>query len=97
MKKIVIAGGGYAGYKIVTQLVDKGISENYQVTLVDRHAYHSLKTEFYALASGSISDVQVRMPFPEHNRLTVVNGEILDIELNEKKLQVRELDEADPI
>jgi NADH:ubiquinone reductase (H+-translocating) len=93
MKKIVIAGGGYGGYKIVTQLIDKGIPENYQVTLVDRHAYHSLKTEFYALASGSISDFQVRMPFPEHDRFSVVNGEILGIDIGNKKIQVRELEE----
>ena len=56
MENIVIVGGGYAGYKIVTQMIDRVIPENYQVTLIERHAYHSLKTEFYALASGTISD-----------------------------------------
>jgi NADH dehydrogenase len=93
MKKIVIAGGGYGGYKIATQLIDIGIPENVQVTLVDRHAYHSLKTEFYALASGSMSDYQVRMPFPEHDRFGVVNGEIIGIALEEKKIHIRELEE----
>jgi NADH dehydrogenase len=93
MKKIVIAGGGYGGYKIVTQMIDKGIPEDYQVTLIDRHAYHSLKTEFYALASGSMSDFQVRMPFPEHDRFSVVNGEILEIDIENKEIQVRELEE----
>jgi NADH:ubiquinone reductase (H+-translocating) len=94
MKNIVIVGGGYAGYKIITQLIEKGIPENYQVTLIDRHAYHSLKTEFYALASGSISDFHVRMPFPDHQQFTLLNGEILSIDINEKKIDVRELEES---
>jgi NADH dehydrogenase len=94
LKNIVIVGGGYGGYKIITQLIDKGIPENYQVTLIDRHAYHSLKTEFYALASGSISDLQVRMPFPVHKRFSLLNGEILSIDLKEKKIHVRELEES---
>lgn len=93
MKKIVIVGGGYAGYKIITQMIEKGIPEHYQVTLIDRHAYHSLKTEFYALASGSISDFQVRMPFPDHKQFTLLNGEILSIDLKEKRVDVRELEE----
>lgn len=93
MENIVIVGGGYAGYKIITQLIDKGIPENYQVTLIERHAYHSLKTEFYALASGSISDFQARMPFPDHERFTLLNGEILSIRLKEKEIHVRELEE----
>lgn len=94
MEKIVIVGGGYAGYKIVTQLIDKGIPENYQVTLIDRHAYHSLKTEFYALASGSISDYHVRMSFPEGERFTLLNGEILSIDLKDKKIEVREFEDS---
>ena len=36
------------------------------ITLVDRNPFHSLKTEFYALAAGTSTDKEVRVDFPEH-------------------------------
>lgn len=95
MKRVVILGGGYGGYKIANLLVDKGIPKDYQVTLVDRLAFHSLKTEFYALASGSISDFQARMVFPEGERFSVVNGEITSIDLLSKQIHIR--DKKEPL
>lgn len=86
MKNIVILGGGYGGLKIANQLIEKGIPEGYHVYLVDRNSYHSMKTEFYALASGTVSDLDVRMEFPKHDKFSVICDSITKIDLTNSKI-----------
>ncbi len=85
MKNLVLLGGGYGGVRILERLLPK-LPSNVSVTLIDRAPYHSLKTEFYALAAGTISDQDVRVPFPESAKLKVVYAEIVKIDLEEKKV-----------
>jgi NADH dehydrogenase len=61
--RVVILGAGYAG---VTVLRGLGNRPEVEVTLIDRHPYHFLQTEGYALISGDI-------PFEE----TVISLEAL--------------------
>ena len=55
-----------------------------EITLIDRTPFHSLKTEFYALAAGTSTDKEVRVDFPEHLRLKRVYGEITKIDTKRK-------------
>ena len=48
------------------------------------HHSHSLKTEFYALAAGTTPEKEIRVKFPEHERLSTVFGEIENIDLKNK-------------
>lgn len=93
MKKLVLLGGGYGGMKILERLLP-ALPEDVQIVLVDRCPYHSLKTEFYALAAGTIPDNEVRVPFPNHPQLETVFGEVVKIDL-EKRLVL--LKDSDPI
>lgn len=86
MTHIVILGGGYGGIETVKQLLKKGGKHPFSITLIDRHPFHSIKTEFYALASGTIADDQTRLPFPEHPLLTKVYEEIREIKLKEQRV-----------
>lgn len=81
MKNLVILGGGYGGMRVLQRLLPNQLPDDVSITLVDRVPYHSLKTEFYALAAGTISDQHVRVPFPTHPRLQVKFGEITSINL----------------
>lgn len=90
MKNLVILGGGYGGMKILSRFLPNDLPEDVSITLVDRTPYHCLKTEYYALAAGTISDQHVRVPFPEHPRLHIQYGEITEINLQENKIVLKD-------
>lgn len=68
------------------------LPENIQLTLIDRVPYHCLKTEYYALAAGTISDHHVRVTFPDHPRLNIKYGEVTAIDVKEKKVLLKDQD-----
>lgn len=86
MKNLVILGGGYGGMRMLQRLLPNQLPENVSITLIDRNPYHSIKTEHYALAAGTISDQHIRVAFPEHPRLKNVYGEITSIDLANKQV-----------
>lgn len=84
MRKLVLLGGGYGNMRILLRLLPNNLPLDIEITLIDRTPFHSMKTEFYALAAGTASDHEVRVAFPESDRLKMVHGEILEIGLEEK-------------
>lgn len=80
--------------KILSRLLPNELPEDVSITLVDRSPYHCLKTEYYALAAGTISDQHVRVSFPEHPRLQIRYGEVTEISLLDKKVH---MEGAEPI
>ncbi|MBB6450197.1 NADH dehydrogenase [Geomicrobium halophilum] len=84
MRKLVILGGGYGGMKVMQQLSAKDIPHDYEIVLVDKLPYHCLKTEYYALAAGTESDHEIRVPFPKHVRRQY--GNVQNIDLDNKKI-----------
>ncbi|MGM9966045.1 NAD(P)/FAD-dependent oxidoreductase [uncultured Rummeliibacillus sp.] len=84
MKRLVLLGGGYGNMRILLRLLPNNFPEDVQITLVDRAPFHSLKTEFYALAAGTTPEKDIRVKFPENNRLSAVYGEIERIDLENK-------------
>lgn len=92
MKKIVILGGGYGGLTIVNQLLEKDLPADTVLVLIDRMPYQGLKTEYYALASGTLSDKEIRVQFPVDPRLILKYGEVLSVD-PVQKLVIFENDE----
>ncbi|MGG0716103.1 NAD(P)/FAD-dependent oxidoreductase [Robertmurraya massiliosenegalensis] len=90
MKNLVILGGGYGGMRILARLLPNELPEDISITLIDRTPYHCLKTEYYALAAGTISDQHIRVPFPEHSRLNIHYGEVTEINLQENKVYLKD-------
>ena len=84
MRKLVLLGAGYGNMRIMLRLLTKDLPDDIEITLVDRTPFHSLKTEFYGLAAGTVSDSDVRVALPIHDRLKVVGGEIIEIRPDEK-------------
>ncbi|GFN31234.1 NAD(P)/FAD-dependent oxidoreductase [Paenibacillus xylaniclasticus] len=81
MKRVIILGGGYGGQAVANELIDKGIPSDTLVTLIDRMPYQGLKTEYYALAAGTVSDIELRVAFPSDPRLLITYGEVQDVDL----------------
>jgi NADH:ubiquinone reductase (H+-translocating) len=86
---IVLLGGGYGGLRTVQRLLSSNLPNDVHLTLIDRMPYHCLKTEYYALAAGTEPDVQLRVPFPQDERLEFINAEVLNIDLNEKQVELK--------
>ena len=88
MKNLVLLGGGYGNMRIMSHILPNALPADYTLTLVDRMPYHGLKPEFYALAAGTKSDTDVRMNFPESERINTIYGEITDINLDDQIISV---------
>ena len=84
MRRLVLLGGGYGNMRILLRLLPDNFPEDVQITLVDRTPFHSLKTEFYALAAGTTPEKEIRVSFPENEKLSTVYGEITKIDLENK-------------
>ncbi|MBD1380829.1 NAD(P)/FAD-dependent oxidoreductase [Metabacillus arenae] len=85
MKNLVILGAGYGNMRVLLRLLPNQLPDDVEITLVDKNPYHCLKTEYYALAAGTISDHHVRVSLPEHDRLKTRYGSVFHID-REKKL-----------
>ncbi|MDM5315365.1 NAD(P)/FAD-dependent oxidoreductase [Fictibacillus sp. b24] len=93
MKHLVLLGGGYGNMRVLKRLLNSSdLPEDIQLTLIDRVPYHCLKTEYYALAAGTISDHHVRVTFPDHPRLNIKYGEVTEIDVKEKKVLLKDQD-----
>ena len=86
MKKLVVLGGGYGGSTIVNELLEKDIPEDTLLILVDQMPFMGLKTEYYALASGTVADVDLRVPYPNDPRLIVKYGIVSEVDLAQKMI-----------
>ncbi|HSH25868.1 MAG TPA: NAD(P)/FAD-dependent oxidoreductase [Massilibacterium sp.] len=87
MSKLVILGGGYGGLRIIQGLLGASdLPKDLEITLIDRVPYHCMKTEFYALAAGTVPDQHIRVPFPTHPQLTFKFGTVEKVELEENKV-----------
>lgn len=89
MKKLVILGGGYGGLRLLQRLLPNDLPEDVEIILVDKLPYHCMKTEFYALAAGTESDHEVRVPFPNHDRLKLHFGTIEKIDIDNNVVHIK--------
>lgn len=90
MNKLVLLGGGYGNMRVLLRLLPNNLPSDTEITLIDRTPFHSLKTEFYALAAGTSTDKEVRVAFPEHERLRKVFGEVVRIDQEEKAVHLED-------
>src|SRR6476469_10332879 len=95
MKHLVILGGGYGGMRMLQRLLPNQLPANVGITLIDRNPYHCIKTEYYALAAGTISDHHIRVAFPEHPRLKHVYGEVTAIDMENKQVIIENQEPVD--
>lgn len=82
MKKLVILGGGYGGLALIQELFSSYLPPDLEVVLIDRMPYQGLKTEYYALAAGTVADISLRVKFPEYDKLRIHYGEVTSVDLD---------------
>ncbi len=91
-KKIVILGGGYAGVhaaKVLHKAFRKH-KDQVDITLVDRHKYHTLMTELHEVAGNRVDEASVKISY---NRIfagkmvNVIQDEIVNIDFEKQFLK----------
>ncbi|WP_088830056.1 NAD(P)/FAD-dependent oxidoreductase [Paenibacillus tyrfis] len=87
MKKLVILGGGYGGLTVAKELLEGDIPADTVMIMVDRMPYQGLKTEYYALAAGTVSEQDVRVHFPVDPRLILKYGEVTAVDPEQKVIR----------
>ncbi|PWA11991.1 FAD-dependent oxidoreductase [Pueribacillus theae] len=93
MRRLVILGGGYGGLRILQRLLSSYLPIDLEIILVDREPFHCMKTEYYALAAGTISDQDVRVAYPQHPKFSFVFGEVTNIDLENNQIEIKDRDE----
>lgn len=53
-QKIVVVGAGYAGVSATKFLAKKLKKDDVEITLIDRHSYHTMMTELHEVAGGRV-------------------------------------------
>lgn len=94
MRKLVILGGGYGGLAIANELLEKQLPHDVSIVLIDRMPFQGLKTEYYALAAGTVTDLELRVKFPIDPRVNLAYGEVTDVDM---ELKLVHLDGQDSI
>lgn len=92
MRKLVILGGGYGGVAIVNELLESQIPHDVSIVLVDRMPFQGLKTEYYALAAGTASDMELRVQFPSDPKVRLAFGEITSIDMENRLVHLQDQD-----
>ena len=92
MKRFVVCGGGYGGLALIDRLLQDGVPTDAEIVLIDRMPFQGLKTEYYALAAGTVSDLDIRVSFPKDHRVTVRYGDIERFDLEEQLIYVKDED-----
>jgi NADH dehydrogenase len=88
VNNVVVLGGGYGGLTVVHELLESNLPHGAKIYLVDRMPFQGLKTEYYALAAGTVTDMDIRVAFPEHPSLEVVFGEIAGVDFDNRTVAV---------
>lgn len=69
-KRIVVLGGGFAGLNFIKKIDHR----KYDVTLVDKHNYHTFPPLFYQVASSGLDSTSISFPFRREFRKACARG-----------------------
>jgi len=91
-KNLVILGGGYGGMAILDVLLQKEPPNEIGIILVDQSPFQGIKTEYYALAAGTIAEKDIKVSFPKSPYLQVKHGTVTNIDLERKLVHMTNQD-----
>jgi NADH dehydrogenase len=86
---VIVVGGGFGGLQAATHLA----SARVELTVVDRRNFHLFQPLTYQVATGALSPGEVCYPlravFRRHSNVRVVLGEVVEFDLDGRRLDVR--------
>ena len=93
MTNIVVVGAGYAGVlatkKLEKKLRKKGVANETQITIIDKHPYHTMLTELHEVAACRVGEESVKMNLDQifaGRKVKVVLDTVNKIHFEENKI-----------
>ncbi len=93
MINIVVIGAGYAGVlatkKLEKKLRKKGVAGETQITLIDKHPYHTMLTELHEVAACRVGEESVKMNLDQifaRRKVNVVLDTVTKIQFENQKV-----------
>lgn len=94
MTKIVVIGAGYAGVlatkKLEKKLRKKKMADSTQITLIDKHPYHTMLTELHEVAACRVGEESVKMNLDQifaGRKVDVVLDTVTKVDFENNKVQ----------
>jgi len=85
-KRIIIAGGGFAGLKLATKLANS----NFQVVLIDKNNFHQFQPLFYQVATAGLEPSAISFPlrkiFQRSENVIIRVAEITGVNTEQKEI-----------
>jgi NADH:ubiquinone reductase (H+-translocating) len=85
-KRILIAGGGFAGLKLATKLA----ASNFQIVLIDKNNFHQFQPLFYQVATAGLEPSAISFPlrkiFQNSKNVFIRVAEITAIDTDKKEV-----------
>lgn len=93
MTNIVVIGAGYAGVlatkKLEKKLRKKGVAGETQITIIDKHPYHTMLTELHEVAACRVGEESVKMNLDQifaGRKVNVVLDTVTKIHFEDQKI-----------
>ncbi|WP_071130427.1 NAD(P)/FAD-dependent oxidoreductase [Enterococcus timonensis] len=92
-QKIVVVGAGYAGVSATKLLSKKLKKEDVEITLIDRHSYHTMMTELHEVAGGRVEPTAIQYDlqrlFCRRKNVKLITDTVVSIDKNKKVVQTK--------
>jgi NADH dehydrogenase len=96
-QRVVVVGGGFGGLQAVMKLRRMPV----EVTLIDRRNFHLFQPLVYQVATGALSPGEIATPlraiFKRARNVRVMLGEVGDVDLDRRVVEVHPLVEDQPV
>lgn len=90
-KKIVVVGAGFAGVYATKHLSKKLKKEDVEITLIDKHSYHTMMTELHEVAGNRVAPQAVqhdlRRLFHRRKNVKLVTDKVTGVDQTKKVVQ----------
>lgn len=90
MKKIVIAGGGFAGVSSALSLLKNLPNHSAKITLIDQNQFHLFTPSLYEVATSEEAQKNIAIPYEEifSDKIEIVTDKIKKINIQENSIDL---------
>lgn len=92
-KKVVVIGAGYAGVAATKRISKQLKKEDVDITLIDRHSYHTMMTELHEVAGGRVEPTAIQYDlqrlFCRRKNVNLVTDTVTGIDKDKKQVKTK--------
>ena len=92
-EKVIVIGAGYSGVAATKLLSKKLKGTDTQITLIDRHSYHTMMTELHEVAGGRVEPTAIQYDlqrlFCRNKNVEIVTDTVTGIDKENKVVQTK--------